>query len=104
MSLAHQIMPTGEQAASSLIRYDAACRALAEAKSVDDVKDIRDSAEAMRAYAKQARNKQLEVDAAEIRIRAERRLGEMIRDQKSTVGLNQGAAGSVVTGSVKVAA
>jgi N6-adenosine-specific RNA methylase IME4 len=90
MSLAHQIMPTGEHPVPSLIRYDAACRALAEAKSVDDVKDIRDRSEAMRAYAKQAKNKQLEVDAAEIRIRAERRLGEMIAGQRVTVGLSEG--------------
>lgn len=90
MSLAHQIIPTGEHPVPSLIRYDAACRALAEAKSVDDVKDIRDRSEAMRAYAKQAKNQQLEVDAAEIRIRAERRLGQMIEAQKEAVGLNQG--------------
>ncbi len=44
----------------------------------------------MRAYAKQARDRSLEVDAAEIRIKAERRLGELIRAQKETVGLNKG--------------
>ena len=33
------------------------------------------------------------MDAAEIRIRAERRLGELIRAQKATEGLNTGAAG-----------
>jgi len=71
----------------SLTRYDAACSAIAAAKSVDEVKEIRDKAEAMRAYARQAKNKVLEVDAAEIRIRAERRLGEMIVAQKQTVGL-----------------
>lgn len=73
-----------------LARYDAACRAIAAAKSVDEVKEIRDKAEAMRAYARQAKNKVLEIDAAEIRIRAERRLGEMIVAQKQTVGLNKG--------------
>jgi len=74
----------------NLVRYETACRALAEAKQVDEVKDLRDKAEAMRIYAMQAKNKSLEVDAAEIRIRAERRLGEMIAEQKATVGLHKG--------------
>ena len=34
-----------------------------------------------------------QLDAAEIRIRAERRLGELLIEQKATVGLNTGAAG-----------
>jgi N6-adenosine-specific RNA methylase IME4 len=72
---------------SALVHYDAACRALAEAKSVDEVKTVHDKAEAMRAYARQARNRGLEIDAAEIRMRAERRLGEMIGQQKETIGL-----------------
>jgi N6-adenosine-specific RNA methylase IME4 len=74
----------------ALVRYDAACKALAEAKAVDEVKKIRDTAEALRAYAKQAKNKQLEVDAAEIRIRAERRVGELIAAQREAVGLADG--------------
>ena len=72
---------------TDLIRYDAACRALAEAKAIDEVKDLHDKTIAMQAYARQAKNKDLEIDAAEIRMRAERRLGEMIRMQKETVGL-----------------
>lgn len=78
---------------TALIKYEQACRALADAKAVDEVKDVRDKAEAMRIYARQAKNRDLEIDAAEIRMRAERRLGEMITSQKETVGLNRGSAG-----------
>lgn len=62
---------------TQLVRYDAACRALADAKAIDEVKDIRDKAEAMRHYARQVRNPQLEADAWEIRRRAEDRFGEL---------------------------
>jgi phage N-6-adenine-methyltransferase len=73
-----------------LVRYDAACRAVAEAKSVDEVKELRDKAEAMRAYARQAKNKTLEIDAAEIRIRAERRIGAIMAAQREAGGLADG--------------
>jgi len=87
---------------SGRVKYDAACRAIAEAKSVDEVMEIRDKAEAMRHYARQANNKTLEADAFEIRERAEGRLGDLIIVHKDTVGLNRGASGSIVSGSKQV--
>lgn len=69
-----------------LVKYSAACRALSIAKSVDEVKDIRDKSIAIQEYAKQAKNRQMEIDAAEIRIRAERRLGELLKETEKATG------------------
>jgi hypothetical protein len=77
-------------AATTLLKYDAACRSVAEAKAVDEVKDVRDKAIAMQLYARQAKNKSLEADAAEIRERAEYRLGELLAVQRSAGLLNPG--------------
>jgi hypothetical protein len=92
------VAPTGSppippNADPALSHYDAACSALAAAMAVDEVQDIRAKAEAMRAYAKQARNRQMEMDAADIRIRAERRLGELMAAQGETIGKATGAKG-----------
>jgi N6-adenosine-specific RNA methylase IME4 len=78
---------------TELVLYDTACRTLAEAKTVDEVKHIRNTAVAMAAYARQAKNRDLEADALEIRMRATRRLAQMLEAQKESVGLAKGGGG-----------
>ena len=70
--------------------YDEACRAVAAAKDVDEAKDIHDKADALRVYARQANNLELEIAAAAIRIRAERQIGVILIAQKETAGLAKG--------------
>ena len=92
MTFASTLLPMPAETLA-LCRYDVACRALAAAKAVDDVMEIVAPADAVRVYARQAKNRQMEIDAAEIRIRAERRLGELMAAQKARVGVNSGTAG-----------
>ena len=75
---------------TALARYDALCRALAEAATVDEVKYLNDEAVAIAAYARMSKNRELEAQCVEIRMRATRRLGEMVRTQKLTIGLAKG--------------
>ena len=72
---------------SEIALWERARRALAEAVSVDEVKQILGAAEARRAYAKIAKDRQMEADAVTLRLRAERRLGELMSAQRETVGL-----------------
>jgi N6-adenosine-specific RNA methylase IME4 len=75
---------------TALLKYDVACRALAEAASIDEVKDILDKAEAMRIYARQAKDTKNEERAALIRLRAKRRLGEKLIEEREAGRLHEG--------------
>lgn len=75
---------------SGLSHYDSARHALAIAKSLDEVVEIADKATAIREYARRAKDRQLQIDATEIVIRSERRLGEMLTEIKATTGLSPG--------------
>lgn len=76
---------------TELVRYDAMCHAIAAAHAVDEVKDIRDKARAIEMYARQAQNTEAERQAIEIRLRAERKCGELLsgREMASPRGSNQ---------------
>lgn len=76
--------PQGE--AFPLARYDAMCRAIDAAYEVDEVKDIRDRALAFEVYARQAKNIDAERRACEVRLRAERKAGELDQRREKAKG------------------
>lgn len=80
-----QAMPVAE--------FEAAKAAIKAAQNVVDVKDIRDKADALRQYArKRADSFELQQNAAEITLRCERRIGELLADSE----LNRGTRGQLV--------
>jgi hypothetical protein len=76
----------------SLVRYEAAHRALYVAVSVDEVKDIRDRSLAMEIYAYQQRDAQLVAWSVELKERAGRRLGEVMDEERRAGRLAKGGA------------
>lgn len=66
-----------------LMKVEEARALLAQCKTVDEAKGIRDKAAAIQSYLRTQRaSTESQNDAAEIKLRAERRLGELLADQK----------------------
>jgi N6-adenosine-specific RNA methylase IME4 len=77
---------------TALLKYDAACRAVAAAKTLDEVRDWEDKAAAVREYTRRIGNRSLELDAIEIRERARRRRGELLLTLKADGKIARGSA------------
>lgn len=76
-----------DDAETAIVRLDDACRALADARDVRDAKAIRDQAEAFRHWAKRRKlGRDAALDACEIKIWAERRMGELLAEMPPHVG------------------
>lgn len=78
---AHKAVPARRVASGRekmLGLYDAAAAALERAVKVDEVKTIRDTAEQIKVYARQAQDTALMAKAADLRLRATRELGKLL--------------------------
>jgi hypothetical protein len=68
------------QPPTDIVLYDKMVLAINECHRTDEVKHIRDHVLALEYYARQAKNVEAERKAAKIRIRAERRAGELLKE------------------------
>jgi hypothetical protein len=69
----------------TLVHFTQARQALQKAKTIDEVKAVRDAAERLRLYLKQSKESlEMQNDAAEIGLRAERRAGQMLKESKES--------------------
>jgi hypothetical protein len=73
--------------------FDDAKRALAECRNIDDARLLRNRALALVVFAQQAKDRSLIEDATEIKLRAERRAGELLRESEKNKGAIPGRTG-----------
>jgi len=69
------------EAISSVVAYESMCRWITESESLADCKDIADKSAALKEYARRANNKDAERRACNVRLIAERRFGELLKEQ-----------------------
>ena len=75
--------------------YDVMCEAVEACRDVGLVKEMRDQARALEVYAAEAFNTEAARKAAEIRIRAERRAGELLKEAKASGQRDSGGRGRI---------
>ena len=78
---------------TALVKYEAARQALIEARTVDEIKDIHDKAEAMRAYARKAGDLEFAWWATELKLDAERKGGRLLKEMAATGERDEGQGG-----------
>src|SRR5262245_60234367 len=78
-----------------LAHYETARKKLADAVPVFEVKGILEQAEEIEALARVAKETEFECKWSIVRVRAERRLGELIQAQKEAFGLAKGTRGQL---------
>ena len=71
---------------TELVRYDEMCRAIEACHAVDEIKGMRDRAMAVEHYAKQALDHESEHKVIRIRLRAERRMGQLLKEMEKAAG------------------
>ena len=75
-----------DSATRTLVKYDAMCRAIDDAQEIPEIKEIRDKAVALEMYFRIAKNPAPERAACNIRIRAERKAGILLRAREKAKG------------------
>jgi N6-adenosine-specific RNA methylase IME4 len=90
--------PDAGERARVLALYDAAVAALERATKVDEVKKVRDTAEQIKLYARQAQDTALMAKAADLRLRATRELGKLLIAAKDAGELAKGRPKKSVRG------
>jgi hypothetical protein len=83
-------LPAGVKPEQHIALVQQAFADIATAVTVNAVKYVLDRWDAIATYARKVKDKQIAADAAEIKKRGERRIGEMMKAQKETIGFNKG--------------
>jgi hypothetical protein len=79
--------------AGSLRIFESARCTIAAAETVEEVKRVLALATGLAAAARQATDRDMESEAAILKLEAERRLGQLMAAQREAIGLNTGTAG-----------
>ena len=94
MTAGTQLIPASDSEARDLTpKMEDMRRAIAECVRVDEAREIRDKAQALRIYFRQQKDVYNEINAVKIRIRAERRVGQLLGEMSERGERDQGKGG-----------